>query len=301
MQTDTAMPLRQTLEIAAADGVLIRAKVYGPESATRLIVSHGNGLAAHGYESFWRPLTAEYQVVVTDFRGHGISDRGSLQNHSWTQFEEDFDLTMRAIADELGERTTFGAFHSLSAVTSLRHARRFGPVLDGLVLFDPPIIPPDGHPLQSAHVEEMMNLGRRVRRRRAEFGHWSELAGQIKRNVMYARCQPEACDEMARALLRPVSVDGRESWVLACDPEQEAKIFESNSDTSLWDWLAHIDFPVRFLCADPAVPGVQPSAPIGKELAAEFNLDYVCVPETTHFLQLERPELCTQLTKEFCR
>ncbi|HLU20378.1 MAG TPA: alpha/beta hydrolase [Pusillimonas sp.] len=301
MQTDTATPLRQTLEIAAADGVLIRARVYGPESATRLIVSHGNGLAAHGYASFWRPLTAEYQVVVLDFRGHGISDRGSLQNHSWNQLVEDFDLVMRAIRDELGQRATFGAFHSLSAVTSLLHAKRFGPILDGLALFDPPIIPPEGHPLQPAHIEEMMNLGRRVRRRRVEFDHWSELAEQIKRNVMYARCQPEACDEMARALLRQVSIEGRETWVLACDPEQEARIFESNDDTSLWFWLSEIDFPVRFICADPAVPGVQPSAPIGKELAAKFDLDYVRVPGTTHFLQLERPDLCTDQARAFCR
>lgn len=301
MQSATATPLKQLLEMPTKDGVVVRAQVFGPESAPRIIVSHGNGLAADGYASFWRPLTADYQVVVLDLRGHGRSDRGSLENHTWTQLVDDFGLLMRSIRDELGERKTFGAFHSLSSVVSLQHARQFGPVLDGLVLFDPPIIPPDGHPLQSAHVEEMLNLGRRVRRRRTHFDSWQELAEQIRRNGMYARCLPQACDELARALLRPVSDDEKDGWVLSCDPEHEANIFENNADTSLWHWLAHIDFPVKFLCADPAVPGVQPSAPIGRQMAAEFSLDYVCVPETTHFLQMERPDLCTELARDFCR
>lgn len=301
MQAESSITQEHVLEIAADDGVVIRARVYGPSEATRLIVSHGNGLAVDGYASFWRPLTDEFQVVVLDFRGHGQSDRGSLENHSWVQFEDDFDLALRAIRDDLGERKSFGAFHSLSSVISLRHARRFGPALDGLVLFDPPIIPPDDHPLQPLHVEEMMNLGRRVRRRRAHFDSWQELAGQLRRNAMYARCQPQALDELARALLRPVSNNEADGWTLSCDPEHEAKIFESNDDTSLWNWLEHADFPFKLLCADPDVPGVQPSATLDRDLAQGFGLDYACVPETTHFLQLERPDVCTLMTREYCR
>src|SRR5690606_35966843 len=299
MQAETAVSQGQILEIAADDGVIIRAQVCGQPDATRLIVSHGNGLAASGYASFWRPLASEYQVVLLDFRGHGMSDRGSLENHSWPQFELDFDAAMRAIPASLGERKTYGVFHSLSAIVSLLHARRFGPACDGFVLFDPPIIPPDGHPLQSAHINEMMGLAGRVAKRRAHFDDWRELADQYRRNPMFARCQPDACDEMAHALLRPVSGDGG-GWTLSCDPEQEAKIFASNDDTTLWSWLDEVDFPLRLLCADPDVPGVQPPAAIDRALARAFGLDYVCVPDTTHFLQLERPDLCAALTREFC-
>lgn len=301
MQVDTAVSQGQTLEITADDDVTLRAQVCGPADAPRLIVSHGNGLAAGGYASFWRQLASDYQIVLFDFRGHGQSERGSPGSHSWEQFELDFDTAMRAIRAALGERKTFGAFHSLSAIVSLRHARRFGPACDGYVLFDPPIIPPDGHPLQAAHVDEMMGLASRVRRRRAHFDDWRELAGQFRRSPMFARCLPEACDEMARALLRPVEEGEGGGWMLSCDPECEAKIFASNDDTSLWPWLGQIDFPVRLLCADPDVPGVQPSAAIDREMAAEFGLDYACVPGTTHFLQLERPDLCAALARDFCR
>lgn len=302
MQVDTATLQAQMLDIPTSDGVIIRAQVLGAaDAATRLVISHGNGLAAGGYASFWRQLAFDYQLVLLDFRGHGQSDSGSLENHSWDQFQLDFDLVMRAIPEALGERKTFGAFHSLSAVTSLLHAKRYGPVCDGLVLFDPPIIPQEGHPLRSAHIDEMMGLASRVGKRRSQFDEWQELAAQFRRSSMFARCLPEACDEMARALLRPVEQGDEGSWRLSCDPQYEAKIFATNDDTSLWSWLGDIDFPVKFLCADPAVPGVQPSAPIGRQMAAEFGLDYVCVPETTHFLQMERPDLCAELTRDFCR
>lgn len=301
MQAETEISQEQVLDIPTRDGVAIRAQVYGSPEGTRVIVSHGNGMAAAGYASFWRRLAADHQIVLLDFRGHGRSDSGSLQNHSWEQFQLDFDAAMRAIRAALGERKTIGAFHSLSAIVSLLHARRFGPACDGLVLFDPPIIPPDGHPMQAAHIEEMMGLASRVGRRRSQFDDWRELAGQFKRSPMFARCLPEACDEMALATLRPSSEGGIEFWRLSCDPQYEAKIFASNDDTSLWPWLGQIDFPVKLLCADPDVPGVQPSAPIGRELAAEFGLDYACVPGTTHFLQMERPDLCADLAREFCR
>ena len=302
MQAETELSQGQLLEIEADDGVLIRAQVHGQADATRLIVSHGNGLAASGYASFWRQLASDYQVVLLDFRGHGLSDRGSMENHSWAQFELDFDLAMRAIRAALGGRKTYGVFHSLSAIVSMLHARRFGPSCDGFVLFDPPVIPPDDHPLQAAHITEMMSLASRVGKRRAHFDSWRELADQYRRNPMFARCQPDACDEMARALLRPVSKDDEGGgWTLSCAPEQEAKIFASNDDTTLWSWLGRADFPLKLLCADPDVPGVQPSAAIDRDLALKFGLDYACVPETTHFLQLEQPELCASLTSEFCQ
>lgn len=301
MQAGPAIMQDNTLEIAAEDGVLIRAQVYGSSTATRLVISHGNGLAAEGYESFWRQLLPDYQVVLLDVRGHGKSDRGPSEHHAWPRFEQDFDMAMREIREALGERKTFGVFHSLSAIVSLQHARRFGPVCDGLILFDPPIIPPDGHPLHQQHVDEMLGLAQRVAKRRTHFDACEDLAAQFRRNAMYSRCLPQACDEMARALLRPVSDDDRGAWTLACDPEREARIFASNYDTTLWGWLEHVDFPLKLVCADPAVPGVQPSAAIGRELAETFGLDYAFVPDTTHFLQLERPDSCAALVREFCR
>jgi len=302
MQVGAASILQgDTLEIVADDGVIIRTRVLGSPTGPRLVVGHGNGLAAAGYASFWMQLTDHYQVVLLDLRGHGQSESGDIQNHSWFQFEQDFETIMRAISNELGERTTYGAFHSLSAIVSVAHARRFGTPFERLVLFDPPFIPADDHPLQQAHIDEMMNLAHRVARRRVQFGDWKELAEQFRRSPMFARCQPQACDEMAHALLRHTLEADAGSWRLSCPPAYESKIFASNDDTTLWSWLPELGDKLKLVCADPAVPGVQPSAHIDRDLSLKLGLDYVHVPETTHFLQLERPGLCAAITREFCR
>lgn len=293
--------LGDTLEIIADDGVIIRAQVLGSDSAPRLVVGHGNGLAAAGYASFWSQLVNDYQLVLLDFRGHGRSDSGPIEQHSWPQFVHDFDTVMRTLGNALGERTTFGAFHSLSSIVALMHARRFGTPFERLVLFDPPLFPEADHPLQPAHIEEMYGLARRVAKRRVQFDHWKALADQLRGNAMYARCLPQACDEMARALLRPVVEDGKTVWRLSCPPTHESKIFASNDDPSLWSALPTLGDRVKLVCADPSVPGVQPSAAVGRDMAARLGLNYEYVPGTTHFLQLENPDACAAITKAFCR
>jgi len=106
---------------------------------------------------------------------------------------------------------------------------------------------------------------------------------------------------MAAASLRESPHPEAGQWSLSCPPAYEAKIFASNNDTTLWASLASLETPVKLVCADPDVPDVQPSALTGREMAREFGLDYEFVEGTTHFLQVERPDLCAAVTRQFCR
>jgi len=168
--------MQRMLEIIANDGVVLRAQVHGPQNADRLILSHGNGLAIGGYAAYWSRLVNEFQVVLLDFRGHGWSDCSDVSHHSWEQFELDLDTVLTTVDSVLGRRRTVGVFHSLSAIVSLRHIRRFGSKWDGLLLFDPPLMPPDGHHLQMSHFDEMRELSARVLKRQEFFVSPSELA-----------------------------------------------------------------------------------------------------------------------------
>ncbi len=291
----------RTIEINAQDGVCLRAQVLGAADGPRLIMGHGNGLATRGYAAYWSLLANDYQLVLVDVRGHGASDCGELDHHHWAQFEEDFDQVLRAVDEALGRRTTYGVFHSLSAIVALRHARRFTSGLQGLLLFDPPVIPPDGHPLQQAHVDEMMALSNRVATRRAHFDSPKELADQFRRARAFGRWQSAAIDDMAAATLRQSPHPEAGRWSLSCPPAYEAKIFASNNDTTVWSSLSSLKTPLKLVCADPDVPDVQPSALTGREMAREFGLDYEFVEDTTHFLQVERPDLCAAVTRRFCR
>src|SRR5262249_38658892 len=109
--------------------------------------------------------------------------------------------------------------------------------------------------------------------------------------------QPEAYEHMARATLR--HDDATKKWILACPREYEAHIFRSNRDSTTWTRLAHMPVPVKLICADPAAGEKMPPALIGKALAEEAGVDYDFIPETTHFLQVEKPAECLRSTETF--
>ena len=288
----------QLHSVATRDGAELSLRVYGPVDAPRLVVSHGNGLASDGYRCFWEPLADEFQVVVLDLRGHGLSRGSDDALHTWNQLVDDLEAVSRYLDAALGPRPTFGVFHSLSAVVSVGHLRRYGPRWCGLLLFDPPLPPPDGHPLHGVHVANMTELARGARVRQREFGSPDALATRFARAPMFRRWRPDARTAMARALLRR---DLPNQWELACPPELEARIFESNTDTTLWSVVRNPGIPCQVVGGDPGIAGAQSPALMGLAAARKYGIDYVFVPDTTHFLQLERPDECGAIARAFCR
>jgi len=292
-------PAGIALDIPCSDGNLLAARVYGPSDAPRLVMSHGNGMAIAGYRTFWRPLADEFQVVAFDVRSHGRSGGGASGKHHWTQFVDDMEAVWQTVVDSLGPRHTIGVFHSLSAVAALGHVRRYGKRWDGLLLFDPPLMPPDGHLLQVLHKQEMAFLVERVLRRRRHYRSPDELAEQFSRQPLFRHWRPEAFQDMARAVLKYDALAG--GWVLACPPEYEARIYETNIDQGNWLSLPASPSPVKLVCGDPEIDDVQPSAHIGLAAALELGVDYEAVPQATHFLQIEHPQACQAITRAFYR
>ena len=287
------------LRITCGDGVQLSARVFGHNRAPRLVLSHGNGLAIDGYRCFWELLTDEFQVVVFDMRGHGRSSAGLGLRHTWSQFYDDIEALRIALDAQLGPAPTFGVFHSLSAVAAFGHWRRYGPRWNGLLLFDPPFMPPDGHPVQALHTGEMVLLSARVRHRRRHYREAVDLARQFARHPMFRRWRPEAYLHMAEASLKPDPAAN--ALVLCCAPECEAHIYDTNSDPTLWRWFGEPGVPLMLVCSDPDAPDAPPSAHGGRAVAAEFGVPYRALPDTSHFLQIEQPEACADITRRFCR
>lgn len=286
------------LKVACSDGVCLSARIHGPAGAPRLVMSHGNGLAIDGYRSFWKLLTDQFQVVVFDMRGHGRSDPGLGLRHNWSQFYDDMEALRQRLDAELGAIPTFGVFHSLSAVASFGHRRRYGPRWDGLVLFDPPFMPPNGHPAQAMHLHEMVLLTDRVRQRRRHYRSVDELARQFARQKVFRNWQPQAYLDMAQATL--VRDPTGNAFYLACAPEREAHIYDTNSDPTLWRWFGASGLPMLLICSDPDMSDAPPSAHGGRAAASEFGVSYQALPHTSHFLQVEQPKACADITRRFC-
>ena len=290
-------PPRRTFEVKLDDGATIIVRQHGTPEGPRLVLSHGNGLAIDGYVPFWGPLRDRYEVVLFDFRNHGRNPLHRADAHRWPRFILDMEGVFQAINRELGRKRAAGLFHSLSGVTSAMHALKFGPRFDALVLFDPPLFPPEGHPLRGNQADDKNSLAARARRRTERYRDPSILAGQFR--ARFPRWRPEAYDLMARATLR--QDPGAGDWILACPREFEAEVFSTNADPTLWERLGQLPVPTKLICGDPDLPEVMPPALIGRALARQYNLPYEAIPGTTHFLQIEEPEKCTAAMESFLR
>ncbi len=283
--------LRPHAEIAVAsrDGAVLQLRRLGnPHAATRLFVSHGNGFASDGYGDFWHRFIADFDVVLFDMRSHGQNQRAEPAHHDYAHMVEDIDAVGRAARAEFGARASAGLFHSMSAQAALMQAMAGPPQFDALVLFDPPNVPPPGHPVREAMVAFERKLGGWAEQRRAVFDDPAELAADYARTRSGRRWPPDAALSMARAVLRP---DG-EGWGLACPRECEASMYLQGIPLGLWPKRTDVPVPVTLIGADPDCPYPAPTGLANRALAAEGGFDYCAVPGTSHLLQLEEPAAC---------
>jgi pimeloyl-ACP methyl ester carboxylesterase len=291
-------PARRSFEIAMRDGAPVRIRQHGKPGAPRLVLSHGNGLAIDGYFPFWGPLRERYEVIVFDMRNHGRNPLHTIEDHKWENFPNDLEAIFQAINRELGAKPAAGVFHSMSAVVAAMHSLSHGRRLDALVLFDPPIMPREGHDLL-AHFQrtDKGGLADRARRRPPSYKDPLDLARQFERRFKHWR--PEAYELMARSTLRHDRTSGE--WVLACPREYEAQVFASSSNSDLWTRIAHSPVPIKLICGDPHLEGADAPTLIGQALAEDTGIAYEAIPETSHFLQIERPEQCVRAMEDFLR
>ena len=280
-----------------ADGALIFVRRHGNPAGPRLVLSHGNGLAIDGYLPFWGPLCERYDVILFDFRHHGHNPSNPAWAHDWPVLIRDMEQIRQAIDDNFGKTPTAGVFHSMSAVCSILHILEQGPRWDLLALFDPPFYARDGHPLQSANQAAKYDLVARTRRRRESYESPEEFARQLRSIPIFRLWVPEAYELMARATLRHDANSGK--WVLACPRELEAHIFETTADPTIWPRMRKLPAPVKLICADPEDENAGPPALVGRAMAAELPIEYEAIPNTTHFLQIERPRECIRAVETF--
>jgi pimeloyl-ACP methyl ester carboxylesterase len=288
---------RKAVDVVMDDGAIIRLRQHGTPGRLRLALSHGNGLAIDGYYPFWHLLTERYELILFDFRNHGQNPLHGFADHRWPCFVEDLENVFAAIQENFGARRTVGVFHSLAAVTASMAAQRYGARWDPLVLFDPPFYPPPGHPVHAAQLSNEDAIAARAERRTTTYADPSKLAESFARNL--PRWRPEAYQLMARATLRRDPKSGQ--WVLACPREFEAQVFRSNRNPATWEGLKRMPVAVKLIGADPALPEAGPSAHLGRAAAAEAGLEYEAIPDTTHFLQIEKPYECVVAMESFLR
>ena len=279
------------VETRLADGASIVLRRHGNPDGPRLVVSHGNGLAADSYYPFWSLLADRFDLIVYDFRNHGWNPVGERRAHNIPTFVADNDAVVRAIDAHFGVKPKTGVFHSMSALTAFLQVQKTGG-FSALVLFDLPICPPGGT------VADLVAIGRRIavaaRMRPDRFDSLKDFADGLRRSPYYERVLPGVPELLARTLLRPA--DGGNGYELRCPPAYEAQIHEYVFGWADYLDLANLPCLVKTIGSDPTLPNsYMPSM----DLSTLTSLDHDFLPETTHFLQMENPEECAALVVAF--
>ncbi len=135
-----------TFDVALDDGASIRMRRHGNAGGVRLLLSHGNGFAADAYLPYWQHLLPQFDLLVFDFRNHGQNVPVVPSHHTYEQLVRDLERVVQDVNARLGKKPTAGIFHSMSGRTAMKHAIEVGWRWDALILFDPPNVPPPGHP-----------------------------------------------------------------------------------------------------------------------------------------------------------
>lgn len=296
MTTLTVPQPNSVFDAVMDDGAIIRLRRYGNAAGPRAIVSHGNGLAINGYFPFWRLLLADFDVVVFDFRNSGENPVHD-GDHSYARFLKDMTAVYDAIDSEFGKKPQLGIFHSMSSRTNLKYALDGNRRLEGLIVFDPPMVPAKDHPLYERLQGEEKVLWKWAARRQDTFDDPGEQAEQFRKSRMLSKWVDGAYDLMARSILRKDSET--QKWHLVYSGAREAEIYKQNADLNIWPQADEFPMPVLVIASDP--DSDVPSAPAYacRALRDECGWNYECVKGTGHFLQIQEPKKCAEITRRF--
>ncbi len=280
-----------TRDVRVDDDTVIVLRRHGNPAGPRLVLSHGNGLAIDLYYPFWSLLADDFDLVVYDLRNHGWNAVGKSQSHNVARFVSDHDRILRAIDHHYGNKPKIGVFHSVAALATLLSAN-LGSEFAARVLFDPPVCK---RGLNYAEFDAAADrVAGMARHRTPRFESVQQFAEILPYLPVYQRAVPGVFDLVARTTLRE-SVDGN-GYELRCPRDYEAQIIQYAAPFAVMVELDKLRCPTKVIGADPTLPlSYLPTL----DLSHILTVDYDFVPETTHFLQLEEPESCVEIMREF--
>ena len=298
-KTDSFILPRPTaiLDLAMDDGAPIRVVRHGNSSGPRVVLSHGNGFASDSYFPFWQLMLERFDLALFDFRNCGRNPFHESEPHHYLRFARDSATVHGAIAKAWGEKPTVGVFHSMSAIAALLAVVDCIWHWDALVLFDPPVVPPEGNPLRAS----LMNEGRMLRDaaliRQNRFADPDELVDVYRYLYRFRHLRKGVAELNARSTLRFDRESGE--WLLCCPGPVEAALYTEVADLPIWRKPHPPERPLLIVGSDPEPEDAPKTAPCCKLFCETFGIDYASVLGTTHLLQLEEPERCFALFESF--
>lgn len=247
-----------------------------------LVFAHANGFPPATYKRLLEALGGGFRVMAFAARPLWAGS-DPLDVSCWEDLGEDFRRAMR----RRGLQGVVGVGHSLGAVLSILAAAEDPGLFDAMVLVDPVVFARR----QALFWGVLKNLGfghrlpliRGARRRRDRFPDVDAVRAAYAGKSVFSTWDPQVLEDYVHSGFCEV---GNGEVALRYPKAWEARIFEL-TPASVWSQLRRLSVPMLFIhgaASDTFVAGAAK-----RVRRALSNAVVIEIPDTTHFLPMERP------------
>lgn len=255
------------------------------ERSPCVLLVHATGFHARCWDAVVGAL-GDMRVVALDQRGHGRSSKRGP--YAWQEFGADLGAFVQAL--ELDD--VIGVGHSMGGHSLVQAASRNGCRFAKLLLVDPVILDAESYAGRGRLPTYASAEEHPVARRRNRWQSQQEMFERFASRHPFNLWQREVLEDYCRHGLLPANG----AWELACPPLVEAAIYLGSAGSDIRPAIATLPHPVRVLRAhrkkerDGELDFSQ--SPTWEGLAAAFpNGEDVHLPDLTHFIPMQRPDL----------
>jgi pimeloyl-ACP methyl ester carboxylesterase len=259
----------------------------GSGTGTPMLLSHATGFCAHVWEPFAAALADHHRCFALDYRGYGDAEKVSPESISWEGFAADAAAAAHHVREMTGSDRVIGVGHSMGGAALVSAAIREPDLFRALFVYEPIIFPP--MPVTGErHGGNILADG--ARRRRRTFESMEAALANYAAKPPMSGFDARAREGYVRQGFRVLEDSTVE---LKCDPELEARTYETSAQDPKWEDLGKVPPPVWVMAG--VREQMQPSAmaePVAERMReGGARAVFVRWDELGHFGPLEDPTL----------
>lgn len=266
---------------------------WGGEHMTTVLLAHATGFHGRCWDGVVRELGDGVRVLAPDLRGHGrTTKRGP---YDWREFGAD----VTAFVEALELTGLIAAGHSMGGHSIVQAAGGQPGRFRKLLLVDPVIMDPDQYNGPNPRFATASATEHPVARRRNVWASVDAMFARFEDRQPFRLWRRDVLMDYCR---HGLVADG-DGFVLACPPLVEASIYMGSAGRDISDIIATLPHPTVVLrgrrrserdgemdfTQSPTWPGLAAALPNGRD---------VYLPELTHFIPMQRPDLVAAHIRE---
>ena len=266
---------------------------WGGQHATTVLLAHATGFHGRCWDGVVRELGDGVRVLAPDLRGHGRTTKHGP--YDWREFGAD----VTAFVEALDLTGLVAAGHSMGGHSIAQAAGRQPERFRKLLLVDPVIMDPDQYAGRNPRFTAVSAAEHPVARRRNAWASVDEMFDRFANRQPFRLWRRDVLMDYCR---HGLVADG-DGFVLACPPLVEASIYMGSAGRDISDIIATLPHPTVVLrghrkserdgemdfTQSPTWPGLAAALPNGRD---------VYLPELTHFIPMQRPDLVAAHIRE---